>query len=113
MSEEEKRIKEIRNTVKEFNEGVYGYNLALAILGAELEKALNLIEKKQEQLQEKDKVIDIMGRTFQGILVSNESLKKCLWKRICKIEKDEKYDCSNKLCEECVIEYFTKKARKV
>lgn len=71
------------------------------------------IKQAIEQLQEKDKVIDIMGRTFQGILVSNEFLKKCVWKRICKIEKDEKYDCSNKLCEECVIEYFTKKAREV
>lgn len=55
---------------------------------------LNLVEKQQEQLQEKDKIIELMGEDIQSWRFDNSTTGK-----VATIE--------------AIIEYFTKKAREV
>ena len=64
---------------------------------------LNLIEKQQEQLQEKDKIIDLMAEMIT-------EAKFCYFKKEKGGELLGEYRCYNK---DEWIEYFTKKAREV
>lgn len=75
-------------------------------------KRVNMFEQL-ECIEKKNKIIDLMARIMQQILVSTEFMKKQWWKRICKCRKDaDLVNCSDKLCEDCVKEYFTKKVEK-
>lgn len=72
-------------------------------------KRVNMFEQL-ECIEKKNKIIGEMARIMQQILVSTEFIKKQWWKRICKCRKDaDLVNCSGKLCEDCVKEYFTKK----
>jgi len=64
---------------------------------------LNLIEKQQEQLQQKDKVIDLMAEMIT-------EAKFCYFKKEKGGELLGRYRCYNK---DEWIEYFTKKEREV
>ena len=65
------------------------------------------IEKCREIIEKKDKIIDLMADSFQQVCVTPQ-LAKYWWKRICK--KDSKI-CEGRLCEDCIKEYFERKAR--
>lgn len=68
------------------------------------------METLLSELEKKDKIIDEMARIMQQILVSTEFIKKQWWKRICKCRKDsDLVKCSDKICEDCVKQYFIKK----
>lgn len=68
-----------------------------------LEESKNIIEKQQEQLQEKDKII-------------NMAIELIARKVGSRIEICKNMNCDKtieKECKQCAIEYFTKKAREV
>lgn len=94
----EKAIKTIENLSE--------YGLCCEIT-EEYQEAMNIV---LSELEKKDKIIDLMARIMQQILVSTEFIKKQWWKRICKCRKGaDLVNCSDKLCEDCVKQYFTKK----
>lgn len=72
----------------------------------DLQTAINLIKKQQEQLQEKDKIIDVMGEEYS--LEANTDVFD-----ICACCNHNNEDCHGDYCKEALIEYFTKKAREV
>ena len=102
MSEEEKRAI------------VYFYNETTSeemYYGAVLVK---LIEKQQEQLQEKDKIINLMAEQIDLFKNKMDMLRN--FEEDCFIPREfsDIDDCvKRKECKDCIIEYFTKKAREV
>ena len=63
---------------------------------------IKLIEKQQKEIEKKDKIIDLMA---------NELRHYDLDERICKNIDYCIADNENRECEDCLIEYFKKKAR--
>ena len=67
-----------------------------------IDTVLNLTQKQQEELEKKDKTIDLMAKYI------NKILKDVLFKKGFEIELEKCTD--NKIEEECIKEYFKKKA---
>ena len=111
LSEEEKKAIELQDSISILENTDLDinniYSIDLRTYNLAVKTALNLIEKQQEQLQEKDKVIDIIAK----YLVKNSDLDT----DICSKRTTDCYAdmYEDNACEECVIEYFTKKAREV
>lgn len=95
MSKEEKKA--IDKITRQIVIGKCSKNIGIPVYISDLEIVLNLIEKQQEQLQEKDKVINIMGEQLAGLTIFDNDIEIPLILG----DKSE------------VIEYFTKKAREV
>ena len=75
---------------------------------------LNLIKKQQEQLQEKDKIINLMAEQIDLFKNKMDMLRN--FEEDCFIPREfsDIDDCvKRKECKDCIIEYFTKKAREV
>ena len=75
---------------------------------------LNLIEKQQGQLQEKDKVINIMVDymdTYRDKMNMFRNIGDDCF--IPREYSDIDYYIKKNSCKECIAEYFTKKAREV
>lgn len=62
---------------------------------------------------EKDQLINKLSKELYRVCILPSFYKKRLWKKICKQKKNEKYDCTDKKCTECIIEYFEGKEREV
>ena len=71
-----------------------------------IETVLNMLKEKDKEIEKKDKIIDLMVDSFQQICVT-PNLAKYWWKRIC---KGELKICEGRLCEDCIKEYFERKA---
>lgn len=93
MSEEEKKEYE------ELKSLLYTGNLSQA----GKRKLIEIVEKQQEQLQEKDKIINMAIELIARKVGSRVEICPDM---NCTVEK-------KKDCKECAIEYFTKKAREV
>lgn len=72
MSEENKAIEGIKNHLNEIlNEyGKGAINSASCYLNSDIKKLLNLIEKQQQEIELKDKVIDEMAKAIDSYDVS-------------------------------------------
>ena len=102
MSEEEKKAIERIDYIQDFIIENGQYNADVNDMEY-FSKILNLIKKQQEQLQEKDKIIDLMAEMIT-------EAKFCYFKKEKGGELLGEYRCYNKAEW---IEYFTKKAREV
>ena len=116
MSEEEKKaVKELKGCVdfwKEQLEKPYISEEDIEIAHKEIKHdtiLLNLIEKQQAQLQEKDKLI----KAIVADIEEHMSEEVCNYLYICDECKSNNEDCHGDYCKEAIIEYFTKKAREV
>ena len=58
-----------------------------------------------------DNILDRIAKELYRVCIQPPFYKKWLWKKICKQKKNKQYDCTNKKCKECVIEYFENKGR--
>ena len=109
MTEEEKKaIVEIEVKRDYFEQSPEGCNWNLSFDEREVQSIdiiLNLVKKQQEEIEKKDKIMDLMVDRFQWICVT-PSLAKYQWKRIC--SEDLKI-CEGRLCEDCTKQYFENK----
>lgn len=112
MSEEEKKAIDIVKNITE--DDLLNYWEGPEEPYNAIQTVLNLIEKQQEQLQEKDKVIDLMAEQIDLFKNKMDMLRN--FEEDCFIPREfsDIDDCvKRKECKECIIEYFTKKAREV
>lgn len=102
MNEEEKkavefvkkRTKELKKYAKRENELVYD------------DIILNLIEKLQKELKQKDKIIDLMAETINNHDIDEDICKQMGQKANCnEFEDTEK-------CKECIKQFFINKAKR-
>ena len=99
LSEEEKKaIEKFKTKIKRADKDILKFSDVYTTLDIHnLRILLNLIEKQQEQLQEKDKIINEMAELIEKHLSS-------FWWYEIGADTESKKD---------IIEYFTKKAREV
>lgn len=72
-----------------------------------IELILNLIEKLQKELKQKDKIIDLMAETINNHDIDEDICKQMGQKANCnEFEDTEK-------CKECIKQYFENKAKKI
>lgn len=72
-----------------------------------IELILNLIEKLQKELKQKDKIIDLMAETINNHDIDEDICKQMGQKANCnEFEDTEK-------CKECIKQYFINKAKKI
>lgn len=68
---------------------------------------LNLIEKLQKELKQKDKIIDLMAETINNHDIDEDICKQMGQKANCnEFEDTEK-------CKECIKQYFINKAKEI
>lgn len=72
-----------------------------------IELILNLIEKLQKELKQKDKIIDLMAETINNHDIDEDICKQMGQKANCnEFEDTEK-------CKECIKQYFINKAKEI
>ena len=114
-----KRLKSIDETVEECDGNILKADIEtvfnmikekdkqIAKKDKRLNRQSKLLNKKDKEIGKKDKQIDLMVDSFQQICIT-PSLAKYWWKRIC---KGGSKICEGRLCEECIKQYFERKAR--
>lgn len=108
MSEEEIVLKRLKDTLAVLTGKNVITNLDFQIRNM-VEDCIKVIEKQQEQLQEKDKIIDLMAKKINEAYFEENDFALWYEKYICEVQEKEDYS----YLEPIIIEYFTKKAREV
>lgn len=106
-----KTIRNIINKYKEQEEQIEEYKLNVKEAMNEAQENARLFRKEQAKKNEYKKMVELMSNSIHQLVTQND-IAKYFQKRYCKAFYSEDISkCKDLICEECVKNYFIKKAK--